>query len=77
MFTVIRNGIGSFWCLILFAVNLARISIYPGKKETPVHVYVRKNGTKKSAAKIRARSPKKKDVSPSRRPWIPAPGTEG
>jgi len=44
-------------------------------KETPVHVYVRKNGAKqKSAAKIRARSPKKKDLSPSRRPWIPAPG---
>ena len=40
-----------------------------------MHVYVRKNGAKqKSAAKIRARSPKKKDLSPSRRPWIPAPG---
>ena len=44
-------------------------------KETPVHVYVRKNGTKKnSATKTRARSPSKKSHSPSRRPWIPAPG---
>jgi len=45
-------------------------------KETPVHVYVRKNGTKKtkSAARTRARSPRKKDSSPTRRPWIPAPG---
>ena len=77
MFTVIRNGMLSFCSFILFTLNLARICIYPGKKETPVHVYVRKNGTKKSAAKIRARSPKKKDVSPSRRPWIPAPGTQG
>ena len=48
-------------------------------KETPVHVYVRKNGAKtKSATKTRARSPTKKRSeqasSPSRRPWIPAPG---
>jgi hypothetical protein len=44
-------------------------------KETPVHVYVRKNGTKKSGAtKTRARSPSKKAHSPTRRPWIPAPG---
>merc|ERR1711935_380681 len=48
-------------------------------KDTPVHVYVRKNGAKtKSATKTRARSPTKKRSeqasSPSRRPWIPAPG---
>lgn len=46
-------------------------------KETPVHVYVRKNGEKgtraKSAAKkTRDKSPRK--TSPSRKPWIPAPG---
>ena len=46
-------------------------------KETPVHVYVRKNGekgtrTKSAAKKTRDKSPRK--TSPSRKPWIPAPG---
>jgi outer dense fiber protein 2 len=50
-------------------------------KETPVHVYVRKNGNRgaRSAAKrnssnTRARSPNKNSKSPTRRPWCPAPG---